>query len=177
MAYLNKVMLIGNLTRDPELRYIPNGTAVADFGMAINRDYTDKEGEKHSETCFVDVVAWRKQAEICEQFLTKGSLVYVEGRLQLDTWETAQGEKRSRHRVVAERIQFLDLKGRGPKTSSPAKGHEELRIACPRATAREAKGYVNGSKQNGGEKKEKGETAGGQEEEGVPVLRGQSGDD
>jgi single-strand DNA-binding protein len=125
MASLNKVMLIGNLTRDPELRYIPNGTPVADFGMAINRDYTDKEGEKRSETCFVDVVAWRKQAEICEQFLTKGSLVYVEGRLQLDTWETAQGEKRSRFRVVAERIQFLDLKGRGPKTPPPAKGHEE----------------------------------------------------
>ncbi len=125
MASLNKVMLIGNLTRDPELRYIPNGTPVADFGMAINRDYTDKEGEKHSETCFVDVVAWRKQAEICEQFLTKGSLVYVEGRLQLDTWETAQGEKRSRYRVVAERIQFLDLKGRTPKAPSPAKAHEE----------------------------------------------------
>jgi single-strand DNA-binding protein len=119
MASLNKVMLIGNLTRDPELRYIPNGTPVADFGMAINREYTDREGEKHSETCFVDVVAWRKQAEICDQFLTKGSLVFVEGRLQLDTWETAQGERRSRHRVVAERVQFLDLKGKGPKTTSP----------------------------------------------------------
>ncbi len=119
MASLNKVMLIGNLTRDPELRYIPNGTPVADFGMAINREYTDREGEKHSETCFVDIVAWRKQAEICDQFLTKGSLVYVEGRLQLDTWETTQGEKRSRHRVVAERVQFLDFKGRESKRTTP----------------------------------------------------------
>jgi single-strand DNA-binding protein len=118
MASLNKVMLIGNLTRDPELRYIPNGTPVADFGMAINREYTDREGEKHSETCFVDIVAWQKQAEICYQYLTKGSLVFVEGRLQLDTWETAQGEKRSRHRVVAERVQFLDFRRREPKPPS-----------------------------------------------------------
>lgn len=137
MASLNKVMLIGNLTRDPELRYLPSGTPVADFGIAINRDYTDKEGEKRSDTLFLDVAAWQKQAEICEKFLTKGSLVYIEGRLQHDTWETAQGEKRSRYRVVAERIQFLDLKGRTPKAPShpenhaqdapatPAKGHEE----------------------------------------------------
>jgi len=111
-------MLIGNLTKDPELRYIPNGTPVADFGMAVNREWTDREGEKHSETCFVDVVAWRKQAEVCDQFLTKGSLVYVEGRLQLDTWETPQGEKRSKHRVVAERVQFLDLKRRESKPPS-----------------------------------------------------------
>lgn len=125
MASLNKVMLIGNLTRDPELRYLPSGTPVADFGIAINRDYTDKEGEKHSDTLFVDVAAWQRQAEICEKFLTKGSLVYVEGRLQLDAWETPQGEKRSRYRVVAERVQFLDLKERGAKPSSPPKGPEE----------------------------------------------------
>jgi single-strand DNA-binding protein len=118
-------MLIGNLTRDPELRYLPSGTPVADFGIAVNRDYTDKEGEKRSDTLFVDVAAWQKQAENCEKFLTKGSLVYIEGRLQHDTWETAQGEKRSRYRVVAERIQFLDTRGKGPKPSPPTKGHEE----------------------------------------------------
>jgi single-strand DNA-binding protein len=119
MAWLNKVMLIGNLTREPELRYTPSGTAVADLGMAVNREWTDRDGEKRSETCFVDVVAWRRQAEICDKFLTKGSLVYVEGRLQLDTWETPQGEKRSRYRVVAERVQFLDRRERQPKTPSP----------------------------------------------------------
>jgi single-strand DNA-binding protein len=118
MASLNKVMLIGNLTRDPELRYIPNGTPVADFRVAINREYTNREGDKRTETCFVDIVAWRRQAEICEQFLKKGSLVYVEGRLQMDTWETQQGEKRSKHRVVAERVQFLDRRGPEPKESA-----------------------------------------------------------
>lgn len=137
MASLNKVMLIGRLTRDPELRYLPSGTPVADLGIAINRDYTDREGEKRSDTLFVDVAAWAKQAEICDKFLTKGSLVFIEGRLQLDAWETPQGEKRSRLRVVAERVQFLDLRGRGPGTTSrpenhaqdahaaPTKGHEE----------------------------------------------------
>lgn len=125
MASLNKVMLIGNLTRDPELRYTPSGTAVADLGIAINREWTDKEGEKRSETCFVNIVAWQRQAEICDKFLTKGSLVYVEGRLQLDTWETPQGEKRSRHRVVAERIQFLDRRERQPKPPSPQEPRPE----------------------------------------------------
>jgi len=111
-------MLIGNLTKDPELRYTPSGTAVADFRMAINREWTDKEGKKQSETCFVDVVAWQRQAEVCDQFLTKGSQVFVEGRLQLDTWETPQGEKRSRYRVVAQRVQFLGGKGREPQAPS-----------------------------------------------------------
>lgn len=135
MASLNKVMLIGRLTRDPELRYIPAGTPVADLGIAVNRDYTDKEGEKHSDTLFVDVSAWGKQAEICEKFLTKGSLVYIEGRLQLDTWETPQGEKRSRLRVVAERVQFLDLKERGAKPSSQPRGHEDPSPAVEEDTA------------------------------------------
>ena len=107
MASLNKVMLIGNLTRDPELRYIPNGTAVADLGLAVNRNYTSREGERKTDTCFVDVVVWQKSAESCKEYLQKGSPVFVEGRLQLDTWENKQGEKRSKMRVVAERVQFL----------------------------------------------------------------------
>ncbi|NQT84981.1 single-stranded DNA-binding protein [bacterium] len=123
MASLNKVMLIGNLTKDPELRYTPSGTAVADFRMAINREWTDKEGEKRSETCFVDIVAWRRQAEVCDQFLSKGSLLYVEGRLQLDTWETPQGERRSKHRVVAERVQFLGGKSAGAPRPAPTEEH------------------------------------------------------
>ena len=107
MASLNKVMLIGNLTRDPELRYIPDGTAVADLGLAVNRNYASREGERKTETCFVDVVVWRKTAESCKEYLQKGSPIFVEGRLQLDTWENNQGEKRSKMRVVAERVQFL----------------------------------------------------------------------
>jgi len=116
---LNKVLLIGNLTRDPELRYIPNGTAVADFGMAVNRQYLDRGGEKKTDTCFVDVVAWGKQAEFCDKYLTKGSLVFVEGRLRLESWEGPQGEKRSKHRVVAERVQALDSKQKEPKAAPP----------------------------------------------------------
>ncbi len=137
MASLNKVMLIGNLTREPELRYTPSGTAVADLGMAVNRDWTDKEGEKRTETCFVEVVAWQKLAEICDKFLTKGSLVYVEGRLQLDTWETPQGEKRSKYRVVAERIQFLDRRERQPK---PPSSQEQRPEAPPDTQSEPEKG-------------------------------------
>ena len=127
MASLNKVMLIGNLTRDPELRYIPNGSAVADVSLAVNREWTDREGGKQSETCYVDIVAWRRLAEICDQYLSKGSLVFIEGRLQLDTWETQQGEKRSKHRVVASNMQLLDRKGRETGASSS----EERRSGTP----------------------------------------------
>jgi single-strand DNA-binding protein len=116
---LNKVLLIGNLTRDPELRYIPNGAAVAGFGIAVNRQYVDRGGEKKTETCFVDVVAWRKQAEFCDKYLTKGSLVFVEGRLRLESWESPQGEKRSKHSVVVERVQPLDWKQKEPKAAPP----------------------------------------------------------
>jgi len=108
MASLNKVLLMGNLTRDPELRYIPSGTAVAEFGLAINREYQDKgSGEKKEDVCFVDITVWGKQAEICNQYLTKGRPVFVEGRLQFDSWEGKEGEKRSKLRVVGERVQFL----------------------------------------------------------------------
>ena len=107
MANLNKVFLIGNLTADPELRYTPSGTAVADLRLAVNREFSSKDGERKSETLFVDVVVWARQAENCSQYLSKGRAVMVEGRLKLDTWENQQGEKRSRLRVVAENIQFL----------------------------------------------------------------------
>jgi len=107
MASLNKVFLIGNLTRDPELRYTPNGTAVADLGLAVNREFASREGDRKTETCFVDIVVWQKIAESCKEYLSKGSPVFIEGRLQLDTWENKQGEKRSKMRVVAERVQFL----------------------------------------------------------------------
>ncbi|MBI3318094.1 MAG: single-stranded DNA-binding protein [Candidatus Omnitrophica bacterium] len=117
MANLNKVFLIGNLTRDPELRYIPSGTAVTTFTVASNRAYTLASGERREEACFVRVVAWARQAELCGEYLSKGSPVFVEGRLQSRSWETPEGQKRSTIEVVAQNIQFL---GKAPKTVSEA---------------------------------------------------------
>lgn len=108
MANLNKVFLIGNLTRDPELRYTPQGTPVSDIGLAINRVWRDPNGEKHEETCFVDISAWGNQAQTIHKYLRKGSPIFVEGRLHFSTWETKEGEKRSKLRVRMENFQFLD---------------------------------------------------------------------
>ena len=108
MANLNRVLLIGNLTRDPEVRYTPKGTPVTEIGLAVNRIYSGEDGEKKEETTFVDVTLWARQAEIAGQYLKKGRPVFIEGRLQLDTWDDKQtGQKRSRLRVVAENIQLL----------------------------------------------------------------------
>jgi single-strand DNA-binding protein len=107
MANLNKVFLIGNLTRDPELRYIPSGTAVATFTLATGRAYTLASGEKREETCVVRCVSWARQAELCGEYLSKGSPVFVEGRLQSRSWETPDGQKRSTIEVVVQNIQFL----------------------------------------------------------------------
>lgn len=108
MASVNKVILIGNLTRDPEVRYTPKGNAVAELGLAINRFFTQDNGEKREETTFVDVTLWGRQAELAQQYLQKGRPVYIEGRLQLDSWEDKQsGQKRSKLKVVGEVMQFL----------------------------------------------------------------------
>jgi single-strand DNA-binding protein len=107
MASMNRVFLIGNLTRAPELRYTPSGTAVADLRLAVNRDFTTQTGDKRQETSFLTVVVWGKQAEASGEYLDKGSPVLVEGRLQTRDWETKDGQKRSVVEVVAERIQFL----------------------------------------------------------------------
>ena len=114
MASLNKVFLIGNLTRAPELRYTPSGTAVADLRLAVNRNYTLQSGEKREETCFLTVVVWGKQAETCGEYLDKGRPIMVEGRLQTREWETKDGQKRSVVEVVAERVQFMG------RTKAPA---------------------------------------------------------
>ena len=106
MASLNKVFLIGNLTRPPELRYTPNGTPVANFGLAVNRKYRQAE-ELKEEVCFVDIVVFGKQAEHCGQYLSKGNGVIVDGRLQQRRWETDDGQKRSKHEVVAQTVTFL----------------------------------------------------------------------
>jgi single-strand DNA-binding protein len=108
MGNLNRVLLIGNLTRDPDLRYTPKGTAVTKIGLAINRVYTGEDDERKEETTFVDVTLWARLAEIAGQYLKKGRPVFIEGRLQLDTWDDKQtGQKRSKLRVVAENIQLL----------------------------------------------------------------------
>ena len=107
MASLNKVFLMGNLTRAPELRYTPNGTAVSDLRLAVNRAYTTQSGEKRQETYFLTVVVWGKQAESCGEYLDKGSPILVEGRLQTREWEGKDGQRRNVVEVVADRIQFL----------------------------------------------------------------------
>jgi single-strand DNA-binding protein len=118
MATLNKVFLIGNLTRDPELKYIANGTGIAKFGLAVNRVYNSPDGEKKKETCFVDITAWDKLAEVCSEHLTKGRLVLIEGRLQYQSWESDDGTKRSKIEVVAQNIQFLGSKQNGEEEST-----------------------------------------------------------
>ncbi|MBH0190181.1 MAG: single-stranded DNA-binding protein [Nitrospira sp.] len=106
MAGFNKVILMGNLTRNPELRYTPNGTPVASFGLAVSRRFKQGEDLKE-EVCFVDIVVFGKQAEHCGQYLSKGNGAIVEGRLQQRRWETEDGQKRSKHEVVAQTVTFM----------------------------------------------------------------------
>ncbi len=113
MASLNKVFLVGNLTRDPERSYTPKGMALTKFGMAVNHVYTTEAGEKREEANFFDIVVWGKQAEAAAQYLSKGRPVLIEGRLKYDSWQNDKGEKRSKVSVVAERVQFLGSAQRG----------------------------------------------------------------
>src|SRR3989344_1363980 len=108
---LNRVQLIGNLTRDPELRYTPQGTAVCTIGLATNRSWTTDSGEKHEETEFHRIVAWNKLAELCSQFLVKGRKIYVEGRLATRSWTTQEGQQRSQTEIVIDDMILLDSKG------------------------------------------------------------------
>src|SRR3982750_2377443 len=108
MASFNKVILLGNLTRDPEVRYTPKGSAVADLGIAVNRQYTLENGEKREEGTFVDVTFWGRTAEVAGEYLKKGRPVFIEGRLQLDSWDDKQsGQKRSKLKVIGETMQML----------------------------------------------------------------------
>lgn len=126
MASYNKVMLIGNLTRDPEVRYTPKGSAVCDIGLAVNRVYTSDSGEKVEEVTFVDVVLWSKMAELAGKYLHKGRPVFIEGRLQMDSWEDKQtGQKRTRLRVVGEQMQFLGSPGGGGAGGGGGGGGDE----------------------------------------------------
>ena len=132
MASFNKVILLGNLTRDPEVRYTPKGSAVCDLGLAVNRTYTLDNGEKREEVTFVDVVLWARLAEIAGEYLKKGRPVFIEGRLQLDTWDDKQsGQKRSKLRVIGETMQLL---GSRPGGAAGGESSDEERPA--RAAAR-----------------------------------------
>jgi len=118
MANLNKVLLLGNVTRDPEVRYTPKGSAVCDLGVAVNRAYTTDSGDKREEVTFVDVTLWGRTAEVASEYLKKGRPVFIEGRLQMDTWDDKQtGQKRTRLRVVADNMQLLG--GRRPGRAEP----------------------------------------------------------
>ena len=122
MASFNKVILVGNLTRDPEVRYTPKGSAVCDLGLAVNRQYTPEGGEKREEVTFVDVVLWARLAEIAGEYLKKGRPVLIEGRLQLDSWDDKQsGQKRSKLRVIGETMQLL-----GGRPGAGGEGNEGM---------------------------------------------------
>ena len=123
MANLNKVFLMGNLTRDPELRYTPSGSAVTTLRLGVNRRFTTRQGENRDETLFIDVTVWGKQAETSCQYLSKGRPVLIEGRLRQDTWTTNEGQKRSRIVAVAERVQFLGPSP-GDRTGAPRESTE-----------------------------------------------------
>ncbi len=117
MASLNKVFLMGNLTRDPELRYTQNGKALVGFGVAVSRKWTTPEGEKKEDVCFVDVSMFGKRAEVISEYFSKGSPIFIEGRLQFRQWETQEGQKRNALRVVADDFQFI---GQTKKRGEPS---------------------------------------------------------
>ncbi len=128
MASLNKVFLIGNLTRDPEIKYTPKGTAIADIGLAVNRNYTTESGEKREEVTFIDVTLWGRVAEIVGEYCKKGRPLFVEGRLQLDSWDDkATGQKRSKLKVVGDNIQLLGGREGGGGGGEHGEGRSEGR--------------------------------------------------
>lgn len=137
---LNRVQLIGNLTRDPELRYTPSGTAVCSFGLATNRSWTTDTGEKHEESEFHNIVAWNKLAELCSQFLVKGRKVYVEGRLATRSWTGQDGQQRTRTEIVIEDMILLDRNpNAGAQAQKPAAAEAEEAPESARKPARAKK--------------------------------------
>ena len=148
MASYNKVLLMGNLTKDPELRYTPQGTAVANLRLAVNRKFRNKNQELKEEVCFITAVVWNKQAETCNQYLQKGRPVFVEGRLQSRSWEDNAGQKRSVIEVRAERVQFLGSPGPRPAAepvASPEVFSEEPAVSTESAWLEESEGEANES--------------------------------
>ncbi len=142
-------MLIGNLTRDPELRYIPSGQAVTTFTIAVNRTYNSKAGEKKEEVCFIRIVVWARLAEICNEYLKKGRPVFVEGRLQTRSWDGPDGTKRYSTEVVADAVQFLGSKsgnGKGDGSDVPAMDVDDSIFEAPESGAPSKKDTVSLSK-------------------------------
>lgn len=138
VASFNRVFLIGNLTRDPELRFLPSGQAVANFTVATNRSFVSNSGERKEEVSFVRVVTWARTAETCNEYLKKGSPVFVEGRLQSRSWEAGDGTKRSTLEVIAQSVQFL---GRPAKAAPEGGGlpEETITEAAPESKGTEIK--------------------------------------
>src|SRR5581483_6079149 len=132
---LNRAQLIGNLTRDPELRYTPNGNAVCTFGLATNRSWTTDSGEKKEESEFHRIVAWNKLGELCSQFLTKGRKVYVEGRLSNRSWTAQDGQQRSITEIIIDDMIILDSKGNPASTPAQSGGHSGHQAAAPKPAA------------------------------------------
>src|SRR5213076_3188491 len=132
MASFNKVILLGNLTRDPEVRYTPNGSAVCDLGVAVNRVYTTDSGEKREEATFVDVTFWGRTAEVAGEYLKKGRPIFIEGRLQLDSWEDKQsGQKRSKLKVIGETMQLIGARAAGATAARVNRARKIERRAPP----------------------------------------------
>jgi single-strand DNA-binding protein len=125
MANFNKIMLLGNLTRDPQLSYLPSQTAVVDFGMAINRKYKKQDGSVGEEVCFVDCQSFGKPAETLNKYCKKGNLLFVEGRLKFDSWTKQDGSKASKHRVLIENFQLMPNGGGKPQQDAAAAGSSE----------------------------------------------------
>ena len=132
MANFNKVILIGNLTRDPQMSYLPSQTPVVEFGLAVNRRWRDQQSQQREETCFIDCRCYGKQAETINQYMSKGRPILIEGRLQFDQWEGKDGSKHSKHRIFVERFQFLGAAG--PQKGAPG------RSARPQTQAATASG-------------------------------------
>ena len=136
MASFNKVILLGNLTRDPEIRYTPKGSAVCDLGIAVNRSYTTDSGERREEVTYVDVVLWARLAEIAGEYLKKGRPVFIEGRLQMDSWDDKQtGQKRTKLRVVGETMQLLGGRPGGAGAAAETTAENRQTSAPPKPSA------------------------------------------
>ncbi len=134
MSSFNKVIIMGNLTRDPEVKSTPSGAKVADIRMAVSENYRDKQtNELKQSTCFVDVVLWNRQAETAEKYLKKGSSILVDGRLQYDEWKNDKGETRSKLRVRAERFQFVGTARRDGEAPAQGTGYPAASEAAPEA--------------------------------------------
>ena len=132
---VNKVFLMGNLTRDVELKYTPSNQPVATFGLAMNRRYRTRDGEDREETTFVDCEAWARTAEVMNEYLSKGRPVFIEGRLKLDQWQDKDGNKRSKLRVVVENFQFVDSRGGAGGSSGGGSGGGGGRASTPEPVA------------------------------------------